>query len=173
MGRAPALIEQSELGAAAWLEVMEQSGVATAMREATWLFPAAEVVHILGFVLLVGAAVVFDLRLLGLSRGVSVAALAGHVLPWSRAGLLLAAVTGVLMFVSDASATAANPAFRLKLLLIASAGLNAWAFHRGPFRTVGAWDRGVRAPVAAHLAGALSLGLWTATITAGRLIAYV
>ena len=47
-----------------------------------------------------------------------------------RAGLLVAAPTGVMLFMTDATQVAANPAFRLKLVLIAAAVLNAAAFHR-------------------------------------------
>ena len=157
----------------AWLAALEQTAIAPAVRESSWLYPAVEYAHILGFVLLVGAAVMFDLRLLGLSRSVPVSALAAHLLPWARLGLLLAAATGALMFASDATATAANPAFRLKLLLVGAGVLNAWAFHRGPFRSVCSWDSGVRAPVSARLAAILSLAIWLAALAAGRLIAYV
>jgi hypothetical protein len=68
---------------------------------------------------------------------------------------------------------AANPAFRLKLLLILAGGLNALAFHLGPFRSVRAWDRDAPTPARARLAAVLSLLIWTAVIAAGRLIAYV
>jgi hypothetical protein len=156
-----------------WLAWLERSGLATALRESTWLYPAVETAHILGFVVLVGAAAMWDLRLLGLSRSVSVSGLGRHLLPWARAGLLVAAPTGLLLFMTDATETAANPAFRLKLVLIAAAGLNAAAFHRWTFGSVQSWDQGVGSPLPARLAGALSLALWTSVITCGRLIAYV
>ena len=166
-------MEPGESAVAAWLGALEQTALATAVRESPWLYPAAEFAHILGFVLLVGAAAMFDLRLLGLSRTLPVTEMAAHLLPWARAGLLLAAPTGALMFISDATATAANPAFRLKLLLVAAGLLNAWAFHRGPFRSVRAWDRGAPTPASARAAAVLSLVLWVAALAAGRLIAYV
>jgi hypothetical protein len=166
-------VEPGESAVAAWLGALEQTALATAVRESPWLYPAAEFAHILGFVLLVGAAAMFDLRLLGLSRTLPVTEMAAHLLPWARAGLLLAAPTGALMFISDATATAANPAFRLKLLLVAAGILNAWAFHRGPFRSVQAWDHGAPTPASARAAAVLSLVLWVAALAAGRLIAYV
>src|SRR5207237_870309 len=52
----------------AWLVWLETSGVAVAMRQWTWLYPAVEMAHIVGFVALVGAALMFDARLLGRSR---------------------------------------------------------------------------------------------------------
>ena len=156
-----------------WLSWVERSALAIAIRESTWLYPAVETTHILAFVTLVGAAAMWDLRLLGLSRSVPVTALGRHLLPWTRAGLLVAAPTGLLLFITDATQIAANPAFRLKLVLIAAAVLNAAAFHRWTYRSIQLWDQGVGSPFAAKLAGALSLTLWTSVIACGRLIAYV
>jgi hypothetical protein len=159
--------------AAAWLVWLESSAVAVAMRQWLWLYPAVEIVHITGIVALVGGAVMFDLRLLGLSRGLPVAALATHLLPWARVGLGLVALSGVLMFTAHATEWAENPAFRLKLLLIVAAGLNACAFHRWPFRGVARWDRDVPAPPRARLAAVLSIALWLSVIACGRLLAYL
>jgi hypothetical protein len=68
---------------------------------------------------------------------------------------------------------AENPAFRLKMLLIVTAGVNAWVFHRWPFRTVARWDREVPAPPRARAAAALSIALWLSVIACGRLLAYL
>jgi hypothetical protein len=157
----------------AWLVAVEASGFAAAMRHWLWLYPAVEIAHILGFVLLVGAAVMFDLRLLGVSSRLPVSDLARHLLPWSRAGLLLIVPSGLGMFAAHATEWAANPAFWTKLGLIALAGVNAWAFDRGVFRSVARWDRGVRPPAPARAAAVASLGLWTAVLACGRLLAYL
>src|SRR4030095_3562652 len=106
--------------AAAWLVWLESSAVAVAMRQWLWLYPAVEVLHIAGIAALVGGAVMFDLRLLGVSRGLPVAALAAHLLPWARVGLGMVALSGALMFTAHATEWAENPAFRVKLLLIAA-----------------------------------------------------
>ena len=158
---------------AAWLPWLETTAMAVAMRESVWLYPAVETAHILGFVVLVGAAAMFDLRLLGLSRAISVTGMARHLLPWARLGLALAAPTGLLMFMTEATTTASNPAFQLKLALIGAAILNAGVFHRWAFKSVKYWDRDAPSPPAAKAAGAISLALWTTVIACGRLIAYV
>ena len=155
------------------LSWLEHSVLAVAIRESAWLYPAVETTHILAFVTLVGAAAMWDVRLLGLSRSVPVTALDRHLLPWARMGILVAAATGLLLFMTDATQIAANPAFRLKLVLIAAAALNAAAFHRWTYRSIHLWDQGVGSPLEAKLAGVLSLTLWTGVITCGRLIAYV
>jgi hypothetical protein len=94
------------------------------------------------------------------------------LLPWARASLLVIVPTGGLMFVAHATEFAGNPAFRLKLLLLVLAGLNAAVFHLRPFRQVAGWDRGSPAPWPARLAACLSLALWTGVIACGRLLAY-
>lgn len=157
----------------AWQVWLETSAVATAMRQWTWLYPGVEIAHIAGFVVLVGAAVMFDLRLLGLSRRLPVAELARHLLPWSWAGLGLVLPSGLLMFAAHATEMAANPAFRLKLALIGAAGVNAVVFERWTLASVAAWDRDVAAPGAARAAAVVSLGCWAGVIACGRLLAYL
>jgi len=122
-------------------------------------------------VVLVGAAMMFDLRLLGQPRELAVDRMATHLLCWSRASLLLVIPSGVLLFISAATDTWANPAFRTKLVLIACAGLNACIFHSWPFTTVREWNHGIEPPMA-RAAAIVSLVLWVSVIAAGRMIAY-
>ena len=156
-----------------WLERLAESTLARGIRESLWAYPALEILHILGFVVLVGAAVLFDLRLLGVSRGsIRVSELARHLLPWSRGSLLLVVPTGFLLFATQPVALARNSVFRTKLVLIALAGVNALVFRVGAFRGVDGWDRGTAAPARARAAAVLSLLIWTAVISCGRLLAY-
>jgi hypothetical protein len=156
----------------AWLVWLETSAVAVAMRQWTWLYPIVEIVHILGFVILVGAALMFDLRLLGVSRALPVTAMERHLLRAARLSVALVVPTGVLMFVAHATEMADNLAFRLKVVLLTAALLNAAVFHRAPFRSVAEWDRNSETPLGARLAALLSVVLWVGVITCGRLIAY-
>lgn len=157
---------------AAWLVWLETSALAVAMRQWQWLYPIVEILHILGFVLVVGGGFFFDLRLLGLGRGLAVSALATHLLTWARLGFALVVPTGFMMFTAHATEFAGNPAFRLKLILIGAAVLNASAFHRWPFKSVRRWNVAAATPAWARLAAALSLVLWTGAICCGRLLAY-
>ncbi|MEX0959793.1 MAG: DUF6644 family protein [Burkholderiales bacterium] len=154
-------------------ERLQEIGIAIAMRESLWLYPAVEILHILGFVVLVGAVVMFDLRVLGLSSRIPVRMLAQHLLPWSLASLMLVVPAGLLLFLSDAATIIANPAFRLKILLLFVVACNAIAFHLGPYRTVVTWDVHTPAPRAARFHAAISLLLWVSIIACGRSIAYV
>jgi len=140
------------------------------MRDDAWLYPVVEIVHIVGFSILVGAVAMFDLRLLGFGRALPLRALARHLLPWSWAALALIVPSGLLMF-STQPELLDNRAFVLKLILIAAAGANALAFHVGPWRRVASWHDST--PVLARLHACLSLLLWIGVIACGRLLAYV
>jgi hypothetical protein len=162
-----------EGGGRSALEWIEQSPLAVAMRQELWLYPAVEILHILGFVTLVGSIAMLDLRLLGLSRALPVRHLARHLLPWTWGALLVIVPTGSLMFMAHATEFIDNRAFVLKLTLIFAAGLNAAAFQLGPFRSVAQWDEAVATPYRARLHAALSLVIWAGVIACGRLLAYV
>ena len=155
-----------------WLRWLENTGAAVMVRESSLLYPAVETVHIIGFVMLVGAAAMFDLRLLGASRQLPVSDTARHLLRWSRASLLLVVPSGLLLFMSNATALSTNPAFRLKLVLLAAAGVNAYMFHRWTLKTVISWNREVPTPAGAKISAAVSLALWASVISCGRFIAY-
>jgi hypothetical protein len=155
------------------LEMLEHSSLAGAMKHSLWLYPIVEIVHIAGFAVLVGTVAAFDLRLLGFARSTSIRALERSLLPWAWRALLLIVPSGVAMFSTHAVDFAGNPAFRVKLLLLLAAGLNALLFHAGVFRSVAAWDQHARTPRVAKFSALLSLAIWAGVISCGRLIAYL
>ena len=155
-----------------WLDWMNDSPLGAAMRGELWLYPMVEVVHIIGFIVLVGSVVMFDLRVLGLSKDIQVTALARHLLTWSIAALLLIVPAGLMMFSAHPHDFASNDIFILKLCLIATAGLNAVLFHVGVYRSVAQWNTGAAAPGVAKLQALFSMVLWVSVVLCGRLLAY-
>jgi hypothetical protein len=152
-------------------EWLEYTGLAVSIRRSPWLFPAIEIVHIIGFIFLVGSAFLFDLRLLGVAHTLSIKEVANYVLPWARRSLLLVVPSGLLLFISQAKALSTNGVFGLKLILILIALTNAGIFHRFTFRSVSHWPAS-GTPASAKAAALISLVIWTAVISCGRLIAY-
>lgn len=157
----------------AFLVYLETSGLATLMRQSQWLYPIVEIVHILGFVMLVGSVAMFDLRLLGFSPRLPVAGLARHLLRWSLGSLLLVVPSGLMMFSAHATEFADNTAFRVKMALLVAAAANAVWFHRTSFRTVAEWNTEAPPPAGSRVAAGVSLVLWIGVICCGRLIAYL
>lgn len=158
------------------LAALEGSSLGQAMRQWLWLYPSVEVVHLVGIGLLFGSIALLDLRLLGLSRGISVRTLARHVLPWTGGAFILIIPSGLAMFTAHATEFVQSEVFVIKMLLILAAGANAALFHTMTFRTADVWDseemRKLPPPASARAAGAISLLLWICVIACGRLLAY-
>jgi hypothetical protein len=149
---------------------LQESALGHAMRSSPALYPAVEILHIIGFVVLVGSILSLDLRVLGLARAIPIQPMAQLLLPLSRFGFLLAISMGFLLFSADAAHVVRNPAFQSKLLLITAALVNIVIAHAGPWRRVALW--GTEAPVVAKVTALVSLLLWLGAVCAGRLIAY-
>jgi hypothetical protein len=156
-------------GALGWLET---SLMGATMRESLWMYPIVEIFHIIGFSVLVGSIVMFDLRILGLSKDIPVTAMARHLVRWSLLSLLFVIPAGIMMFTAHPGDFVANEIFLLKLTLIALAGINAVLFHLGVYRRVTSWNTLVTAPKLARVQALLSVVIWIAVISCGRLLAY-
>lgn len=152
---------------------LANTGGSTALRESIWVYPIVESIHVLSLCLFAGFAVVMDLRLIGLVfTSDRASTVAGRLLPWTFSGFAVMVVTGGLLFFSDPARFYGNVFFRVKVVLLLLAGLNAFVFHRNVYTRVHDWDHDRTPPTAARIAGAASLTLWTGVIVAGRLIAY-
>jgi Family of unknown function (DUF6644) len=149
------------------------TAVGRAVHDSNWMFPVIETVHLFGIVVLVGAASVLDLRLMGLAfKDYTVSSLARRFLPWIWGGFAVMLLTGTLLFSSEAVKMYRSDVFRAKMLMIAAAGVNALVFHFLAYRSVGKWENDPVAPLSARLAGVLSMLLWFGIVGAGRWIAY-
>ena len=144
-----------------------------ALHESLYMYPLVESVHVLTLCVFVGMAMMLDLRLLGLTlRRVPVSEVTDRLVPWMKAGFLVMVVSGVLLFYAIPVRSYQSIFFRIKVIMLVLAGLNAWVFHATVHRRVAEWDLAPHPPRAARLAGAFSLALWVGIVVAGRMIAY-
>ena len=150
-----------------WLAgAVEASQLGAFARGSSWAYPAANLVHLLGLVLLVGAIGLIDLRLIGLFKALPLDPLARALTPVALAGLALMAISGPVMFAADATALVRSGTFGWKLGLILAALANALCFRwlrRGKSGEPSAVER---------LMAASSLALWLTVAALGRMIAY-
>ncbi|WP_026629778.1 DUF6644 family protein [Dyadobacter alkalitolerans] len=153
-----------------FLDWLEKTSWAVGIRQSLWLYPILEIVHIVGIVMLVGPAFMFDLRLLGLSKKIPLASLAEHLLPWSRRSLLLIIPSGVLLFITNANALGVDPTFWTKMSLIVIGAINVFVFHRFIFKP-GA-NPNAKFLFQAKITACVSIVVWIAAIACGRLLAY-
>jgi hypothetical protein len=152
---------------------LEKTPFAAAMRNSSWLFDITETTHTLGIILVAGTILLVDLRLLGLGlKKERVSEVVERIVPWTLSGFAFMVLTGGWLFASEARKLYHSPAFRIKLVLLALAGLNALVFHLTVYRGSADWDELKVLPQRARLAGMVSLILWICIIAAGRSIAY-
>lgn len=158
--------------APAWAVALETSGFGEAMRSSAVLYPAANVIHVIAVLLLVGPIVALDLRLIGFARGIDAAALDRYLTRFAYVALPIVVVTGFALFSADATALAGNVAFRTKLLLVAAGLVNALAFRLiWRRRRLASWKD--VPPLLGRAQPAASVLIWLAAVASGRLIAYL
>ena len=142
-----------------------------AMRESTFLYPVVNIVHLIGLVMVLGVIGLLDLRMLGLARQLPLAGIYGLLTGTAGAGVCVQMASGFLLFASDATALIGNDAFLLKMILFATALLNAALFRFLWRKRIATWD--AAQPFAGRMQSALSLFIWSTIGVLGRLIAYV
>jgi hypothetical protein len=156
-----------------FLKSLQDTSIATAIREGETLFPWIECVHVLALTLVIGSIAIVDLRLLGLaSRDRGVAQTTASVLPVTWTAFVFAAITGGLLFASNATTYAHNFSFQAKIALIALAGINMAVYHLFLNGGVAMWQTPALTPLRARLVGGLSLCLWIAIAAFGRWIGF-
>lgn len=138
----------------------------------SWVWPSMEMVHFLGLCLLFGSLLFVDLRVIGVARKVPLKLVDTFIIV-TLIGFSLNVITGALFLVGDPGRYFINIAFRLKMVLIVIAGLNALYFtiRIRPQIQAGA-DSSYLSADAKFVAG-FSLCLWTSIIVLGRIIPYV
>jgi len=151
----------------------EDSGLAESIRENDVLFPLIESVHVVAICLVVGSILVLDLRLLGLaSIHRPVSRLTAAVLPVTWGAFAVAATSGFLLFISNATKYLENGYFVAKILLICAAGVNMIIFHGISAKDLPQWEKEPMPPLRARLAGVLSILLWIAVVACGRWLGF-
>ena len=154
-------------------EQIEASSIGVFVRESIWGFPILVTIHIIGLVFSVGIVVWLDLRLLGVSMtGVPVSRLYRRLMPLAFLGFAVMFISGVTIFTGFATSAYKNTYFRIKLLALLLAGINALLYHTNIERRISLWDRAPAPPTPARMAGIISILAWATVILAGRMLSY-
>jgi hypothetical protein len=155
------------------LEWLEGLAWTTAIRESAWGYPVIETAHVASMAAFAGLVIMMDLRLVGLAfTHAPLTQIQRRLFPWQMAGLVPSTATGLLLCCVDPLRYYGNVFFRVKLMLLALAAVNALAFHVRTDQKAWRWDEDLQDTATARLAGAVSLLLWCAIIVSGRLIAF-
>jgi uncharacterized membrane protein len=161
-------------GETPFFDRIDETYIGSSVRNSNWLFPVIESVHVMGIVLLVGASVLLDLRLLnrGYLRDQPISQVSRRLLPvmWAAFGVML--LTGTLMVTSESWQCYTSLAFRVKMALLLAVGANVLFFYFAAYRKMRQWEKDAVAPLSARTAAWVSMVLWICVVFAGRFIAY-
>jgi hypothetical protein len=156
------------LGVLVWLESLPLS-VWVHESPSVWAQPTVLTLHTMGMAVLVGAAWVLDLRLLGISRNVPLSAFR-WVFRAVAISLLVNVVTGVLLFAQRATTLGTAMPFLIKIVLVVASVATLVPIRSRVFQS-GADER--EASGNTRLLAIASILAWTGAITSGRLLAYL
>jgi hypothetical protein len=152
---------------------LEQSGFAAAIRQSIWIYPFANVGHIVFLTIFAGAIAIMDLRLIGGLAATGPAVLIGRARTAAALAFCGLAFTGFLLFSAEASHVVVNPVFLIKLALIGAGLANVAIYQFAIRRTVETIPPNAPMPAVARRAGYISLLIWILVAACGRTIAYL
>ena len=154
------------------LNWLQHTWWAVGIKESDFVFPLIEGSHILSLSFSVGMVMILDMRLLRISfRSQPVSLLMGQLMPWTMTGFAVMLLTGILLFAAQAVKVYGNTFFRIKMILMLLAGLNALYYQVRYYPKMAEWER-TKTPLGVRIIAVLSLILWIGVIACGRTTAY-
>jgi hypothetical protein len=136
-----------------------------------WLWPINETLHFCGLTLLACTVGLFDLRLLGLVKGIAPSTLHA-TLKWGVVGFVVSVLTGVQFIFGAPEQYFYNDAFRLKVVFLVLMGANAALFYRREFAAVQVLGPHDDAPRDAKLIAGASLLFMVGVMVCGRMLTF-
>jgi hypothetical protein len=150
---------------------LQDSLLAIWVRESDWGYPIVSTCHAVGMAMVVGPVLAFDLRVLGFARKIPLDWFAVlFAIAWT--GFAINFVSGILLFMTNATVFIGKWAFQLKILLIIAAGIATWLLTG---RLAAEASRVATDAIPSQrnsVTALLSVAFWLGAIVAGRIIAY-
>jgi hypothetical protein len=158
----------------AFCEWLATTDLSAQIQTVTWIIPTVQTIHILSIASVLSAAAMVNLQVLGiLSRRQPLAAVARRFLPWIWWTLIVLLLSGGTLIVGEPARSLLNPAFLLKMSLLATVLILTLILQRGLRLDALFWENPRGRRVGGRLLAAVSLVLWVGIVFAGRWIAYV
>jgi hypothetical protein len=136
----------------------------------TWVWPSCETLHFVGLSILFTVVLLVDLRMLGMAKSLSFAALY-QLLPLGIIGFGLNFLTGMMFFIATPEQYTKNIAFYWKMLLVVLAGINVLYFTLldEPWSVKAGDD----APLTAKLVALSAIVLWVGVLYFGNMLPFI
>lgn len=157
----------------AFSEWLYNTPVSQGIQNASWVIPTVQSIHIIAIAMLMGSAIVLDLKLAGLiARTESATIVFRRYMPWLWAGLAVLLLTGLVMVLGEPARALENWVFWTKMGLVVIAFFLTLVMRVPMLRE----DLGDQSRVWSLLVkplGLLAIAIWVLIIICGRWIAYV
>ena len=152
---------------------LQDTQLGTSLRESIWMFPIVEGTHVLALSISVGTLFWMDLRLTGkFMKNQPMSKVSSSVLPWTLMGFGVMTITGIFLFWCQAVKAYNSIFFKMKIIMLVLAAINALAYHATIYLKMDEWDKVIPPPARARFAGWASIILWIGIIICGRTMAY-
>ena len=164
------LLNEILLDFARWLDSQSWS---TQLHESIYMYAWIETTHVLTLMVFLGMLFLIDLRMLGLAfKEVPASTIAVRLDRPMMVGFVVMLITGFLLYYAIPVRSTQSVWFRIKVVMLIAAGINAFLFRRRMQASVGSWDTAPVAPKHIRVGAGLSLFFWAAIVITGRTIAY-
>lgn len=164
------MLNELLLDFARWLDGFSWS---IQLHESYYMYAWVESTHVLTLMLFLGMLCIIDLRMLGLIfPKVPASTIATRLDKPMMLGFAVMLITGFVLYFAIPVRSTQSIWFRIKVVLLIAAGINALLFRNAMHRSINSWDLAPRAPARIRLGAGLSLALWSGVVVTGRTIAY-
>lgn len=152
---------------------LENIGFLNDFADSVLVYPIVLSTHLTCIALFGAAILMTNLRLLGVTfKGVTITEMITNLRPWKRLGGTIMICTGLLLATSEATKYAPNPYFWTKMIILGVIFVHGIVFRPIIYNNTEELDRLAVIPTKVKVAAILSIVLWTAMFTMGRMIAY-
>ena len=164
------MLNELLLNLARWLDSQSWS---TAIHESIYLYAWIETTHVITLMVFLGMLFVIDLRMLGaIFPKVPASIIAQRLDKPMMIGFAMMLITGFLLYYAIPVRTTQSLWFRIKVVLLIVAGINAFLFRARMQASSSSWDLDPIPPKRIRVGAMLSLVLWAGVVITGRTIAY-
>ena len=151
-------------------ELIQAAWIAGFVNTTNWAWPTLETLHFMGLSMIMGVALIINLRILGVAKNISFAAL-HRMLPWGILGFAINVSTGFFFFVTTPDQYTQNLALHIKMILMMIATLNIFYFTT--FDETWKLAPGADAPIRAKVVTTFTVALWIGVVYFGRMMPFI
>ena len=154
-----------------FLESLENTSISLFVRESDslWSFPAILTTHAFGYCFIMATNIIVSARMLGFASSIPFKPLK-KLFPVMWLGLIVTAITGVMLVMAAAQKRVPNPILWFKMIALAVATPMMWKFQMKVFEDPSVDENNI--PASARTMAACQIALWLLIMISGRLIPY-